>query len=377
MKKMNYAVLGCGNGAQAVAGFLALRGNNVSIVGYDPQDIGKINCIKETGGIELIGAVKGFGTISSENATVNIERGVEGRDVILLVVPAFAQVNFFTKMLGHLKKGQIVVIIPGDFGSLRLLRMLKEAGQEIRSKQENIIIAETSSLPFACRLVNHSKVEILGVKDSNSIPLSTIPAHETSTVIGLLKGSFFNFAAEDNVLKVSLNNINFPMHPIISLFSMARIEYCKGKFNFYGEGVTPSVTKIMEEIDLERINVGSALGFKLPNLFYLISSMYKSSLKGDNLCDMLSQSVVHTKTGGPDSLKHRYITEDVAYGLVPITSLGIQLGVECKGINAIIHLFSIATGIDFIKEGMTVEKLGLSGLSPEEIINYSRTGARR
>jgi opine dehydrogenase len=97
-------------------------------------------------------------------------------------------------------------------------------------------------------------------------------------------------------------------------------------------------------------------------------------LRGKDLYELLSKSPVHTKTKGPDGLHHRYVAEDVPYGLVPIASLCEHLGVPCPTIKAVIHLYSIALGKDLMVEGVNVEKLGWKRLGGEEIIKSIEKG---
>ena len=72
----------------------------------------------------------------------------------------------------------------------------------------------------------------------------------------------------------------------------------------------------------------------------------------------------------PRDLSHRFVVEDIMSGLVPIASLGDQLGVPTPMIDAFIEIGSVAAGRDFRVEGRTVEKLGLAGKTVEEIHDY-------
>ncbi len=69
----------------------------------------------------------------------------------------------------------------------------------------------------------------------------------------------------------------------------------------------------------------------------------------------------------PAHLNHRYLTEDVPMSLVPIASIGEMLGVPCPAIRTIITLANIMHECDYWETGRTVEKLGLAGLSLEQI----------
>ena len=58
---MKIAVIGAGNGGQAIAGYLALVGHEVSLYDRDDEKVSVLNTI---GGIELIGKIQGFGKIN-------------------------------------------------------------------------------------------------------------------------------------------------------------------------------------------------------------------------------------------------------------------------------------------------------------------------
>ena len=80
---------------------------------------------------------------------------------------------------------------------------------------------------------------------------------------------------------------------------------------------------------------------------------------------------------GPDSLMHRYYTEDTTYGLVTWSSLGDLIAVETPTIDAIIKLISELHKTDYFSKGeRNVEKLGISGMTVKEINHYLKTGQR-
>ena len=68
----------------------------------------------------------------------------------------------------------------------------------------------------------------------------------------------------------------------------------------------------------------------------------------------------------PASLDHRYIREDVGYGLVPMTDIGKLVGVKTLTMEALITLASTVLGVDFRLEGLTLATMGLEGISAEQ-----------
>src|SRR4029079_17623712 len=69
----------------------------------------------------------------------------------------------------------------------------------------------------------------------------------------------------------------------------------------------------------------------------------------------------------PRSMSHKYITEDVPCGLVPVSALGDAAGVATPVIDGLIALSSAMLGRDFAAEGRSLEHLGLVGCTAEEV----------
>ena len=87
-------------------------------------------------------------------------------------------------------------------------------------------------------------------------------------------------------------------------------------------------------------------------------------------CD---ESTPNRAIKAPSSLDHRYIHEDVGYGLVPMAELGRLAGVATPTIDALVRLASLALGIDYWRDGLTLERLGLAGKSPAELARLVRS----
>ena len=77
---------------------------------------------------------------------------------------------------------------------------------------------------------------------------------------------------------------------------------------------------------------------------------------------------------GPNSVNDRYFTEDIPVGAVARYSIAQAFNVSVPIIKAMIDLGSLICERDFLKEGRTMEKMGLAGLSKEQVIKYLREG---
>ena len=357
MKKIKVSVLGAGNGGQALSAHLAIKGCEVILFEH-PKFKENIEKINKKGGIELTGKLKGFGKISI--ATTNIKEAIEDTSVIMIVAPSFAQRPLIELALPYLVSSQIVVLIPGNFGSFEIKKILKNNGK-------NLTIAETNSLPYACRKVEEGKVNIWGVK--SYISVSSLPAADIKNVIKILSDFFpIPLNPAKNSLEISFSNPNMIVHCPTMILNTGRIESTKGDFMFYCEGMTKSVCKVMEKMDEERMEIGERLGLNLISTFEWLKQTYH--LEGKNLYEVISNSPVYGGHGpdAPGTLSHRYITEDIPYLLVPVVSFGKLSGIQAPIIECIIKLASAINGVDYFKNGRNLETLGLSGMSLEKIL---------
>ena len=360
MKKIKVSVLGAGNGGQALSAHLAIKGCEVNLFEH-PKFKENIKKINKKGGIELTGKLKGFGKISI--ATTNIKEAIEDTSVIMIVAPSFAQRPLIELSLPYLNS-QIIILIPGNFGSFEVKNMLKDAGTE-----KNLKIVETNTLPYACRMVESGKVNIWGVK--SYISIAALPAVDTRSIVKVLSDFFpIPLHSVKNSLEISFSNPNMIVHCPTMILNAGRIESTKGNFMFYSEGMTESVCKIMEKMDEERIQIGKKLNLNLVSTLEWLKRTY--NLKGKSLYEVISTSPVYSGHGpdAPGNFNHRYITEDIPYLLVPVASFGRLLGIQATIIECIIKLASAINGVDYFKNGRNLETLGLSGMSLEKILTY-------
>ena len=72
--------------------------------------------------------------------------------------------------------------------------------------------------------------------------------------------------------------------------------------------------------------------------------------------------------GAQPQLDHRYLNEDVGYGLVFLSSLARQIGVATPTMDAMVRLTSVLMARDYAGEALrTPESLGIGDLSAQEL----------
>jgi opine dehydrogenase len=225
-------------------------------------------------------------------------------------------------------------------------------------------------LIYASRSDGPAQARIFRIKEA--VPLAALPATRTPQVLAALAEAFPHFIDGVSVLHTSLNNMGAIFHPALALLNAGRIESTRGDFQFYIEGVTPSVASILEALDRERVTVASSLGIRARTGLEWLKMAYDA--EGVNLHEAVHNQPGYYGISAPATLSHRYITEDVPMSLVPIAALGQRYGVSVRGMDSIIRLACIIHRTDYWRRGRTLDKLGVERLSVDELVQYANEG---
>ncbi|WP_186672577.1 NAD/NADP-dependent octopine/nopaline dehydrogenase family protein [Sporosarcina sp. BP05] len=359
---MKWTILGGGNGGQTTAGHLGMMGFDVTL--YDIFDE-TIQVIKKQGGVYLEDALIGFGKVSC--ATTNIEEALQDADIVLVTVPATAHTTVAKACAPYLKDGQIVVLNPAaTFGSLAFKKTLEDEGCTA-----TVTLAETNTLLYGCRIIEPGKTQVFGLK--NRILTAALPATETTRVVAALQTAFPQFEAADSILVTSFDNTNPILHPATTLLNAGTIESDR-EWHFYIDGFTPSIGRFVEKMDEERLAIGRALGLELLSCREQLEVEY--SVFEDNLAESVRSNSVYKDIKGQKTLNTRYLTEDIPMGLVPFVALGNLLGLPTARMETIIDMGQLVLEQDLMTGARTLENLGIDGMTPEEFVQYVKTGQR-
>jgi opine dehydrogenase len=309
-------------------------------------------------------APRGFGRLAL--VTSDVAEAVSRAEIIMVVVPSSAHADVAKSLAPHLRDGQIVVLNPGrTCGAIEFAKALKD-----QNCQAKVDLAETETFLYASRSDGPAQARIFRIKEA--VPLAALPATRTEHVLEALRPAFPQFINGVNVLHTGLNNMGAIFHPALTLLNAGWIEATHGDFQFYIDGVTPSVARVLEVLDRERVTVASALGIRARTAMEWLQMAYNTV--GEDLHEAIHNQPGYYGIPAPSTLNHRYIFEDVPMSLVPIASLGQHYGVSVRGIDSIIRLACIIHHTDYWRRGRTVEKLGVAHLSVSELTHYVNQG---
>ena len=353
MSKLRFSVIGAGASCTLMALIIKNKGYSVKIMDIDTE---KINKIKAVGYLKATGKTEG--TAEPDLITTDTAECIKDTDVIMVCSTTSAHADVAKAIASTVKTEQIIILNPGHVGGvLNFKTALKNAGCD-----ETPIICEASDMMFACRVVDAGHTFHSGIKEK--IKLASIPSGDAYKVAELLKDLFPCYVPVESILMTGFGGGGGMLHSIPCTLNINKIEL-KQPFDYYIEGITPGICKVIEAADAERVSVCKALGVEAEALLPHLKEMYH--LEPDNLYDAIQSCVPYKGIKSPTTTEHRFVQEDTLSDLVPTASIGHLLGVPTPTMDMIIDLESIMLGKDFKKEGRNVEKLGLAGKTAAEI----------
>lgn len=355
---MRVAVLGAGNGGLATAFDWAQHGHEVAL--WAPEEFAEpLREVAEAGGISATGDLTG--TVSIDTATTDVAAALDGAELVFAVGPAYATAPVAEAVRDHLTPQQTVVVNPGSCAGAILFKHTLGVAQASPARR----IAETSTLPYAVRITGPAQITVY-LRLKAGMYVAGLPREITGEVTELLACVWPAATAADSVFQTTLQNGNPVIHPAVTLLNAALIERTGGDFLFYEDGVTPGVGRLMKGVDDERIAIGRALGVTV------LSEPVLGGIQGymdiENYDTGYSTAPGFRGIRAQPQLDHRYLNEDVGYGLVLLADLGRRVGVPTPTIDAVIQVASVVMDRDYRADSArTLATLGLADLDDEEL----------
>jgi opine dehydrogenase len=343
-------IIGAGNSGLAMAAHLSLNGHPVCLWNRSLKTLE--NIISEgQGSILAEGVVNGNAKI--DLITGDIEKAVNFSRIIMVTTPADAHSNISMLSAPYLKKDHIVILNPGRcFGAIDFLKKLSD-----KNCKDLPTVAETQTILYTCRKMPPNRSLILALK--KKVLISSTNFKNTMKVMENLPDCIRPyFHPAGSLLETSLGNVGMILHCLPVLMNVGWIENKKTSFKYYYDGITPSIAKLLEKIDNERLDVARHLGLTVPSLSAWLEVTY--GVSGESLYDKIQGVESYRTIEALDTLEHRYLLEDIPFGLVPIEDIGKQIGLTMKITTLIIELANEIFGFDFRDKGRTLKSLGIS-----------------
>jgi opine dehydrogenase len=355
-------VIGAGPCGCAFAADLASRGKSVMLYGHPDHRGGTAMIENNDGWLNSSGAVTGRFQIKT---TSDMYLAIRHSQFIVTTVPSYGQDTILQLLSQFDLRNHTLIINVGNFFYL-------SARQKINAHA----ILETDISPYATRITGDT-VFVKGVKKSLAIwtepPTTQVERLDAGAETNLRRQIESIFSQKlvwcQNLLEVGLNNINPVVHCPAALMNAGWIEATKGDFYFYAQGMSPSVSRVTEKVDKERLAIAHAYGLDLVPITTYMNHNYSNDREYSDYHDFAVGSVIHNKTkSSPTTLKHRYLLEDILYGMVPWYELGLKCGLNSPTIRAIIEMASVVSGFDYFEHGRNLKAAGLGDATKEQVL---------
>ncbi|MCM3743530.1 NAD/NADP octopine/nopaline dehydrogenase family protein [Sporosarcina luteola] len=343
---MSYAVIGGGNTGQAIAGYLTLKEESVKLYTRDSSKAQRIS----TNGLEVKGVYSGKAMLE---ASTSMDEVISDAEFIIISTTAMGHEPIISQIKPLLKNNQTIIFFPGYWGATECKRIL---GRDL-IKNKNITVAETSAMPFVSIADNAGSVYINKIK--HNVLISTLC--KENPIATSFMNRFPQLILGNSVFETSLNNSNAVIHPPITLFNAARIDASE-TFQFYTDGASPYSVNYVEKLDIERLQIASQLKVDTQSILTVLNEFYETNYP--TLYEALPG--LFPTGNAPTTLDYRYMTEDIPFGLVPISELGKILGVETPYTDSIISTASLLMDSDYRKDG-----INFNGLTKENLLDMS------
>jgi opine dehydrogenase len=357
---MRIAVLGGGHGCYAAAADLSEQGNEVCLW---RREAAALEAVAHAGCISLKD-YRGRRDVPIFRATPDIGAAVRGADLIVIPTPAFSQCDIAAAAAPHLCNGQVVFLPPGTFGSYVMARAVRAAGSSAA-----VAFAETGTLPYLARKYGDAEVAI--TTRATRLPTGVFPAAATAAALAVIARAYPAVERVEDALSAALMNAGPIIHPPLILMNAGPLEHFE-RWDIHNEGTQPSIRRVTDALDAERIALRVALGYSAPH-FPLADHYDSDRWMYGNAHDKLVDSGdwrehINLRT-------HRYMREDVAYGLAFLVSVADWTGLDCPIARGLLAIAGAVSGEDFAAGPRTLRALGLDRLDRSAMRRLLEQGA--
>ncbi|MDH4093771.1 MAG: NAD/NADP octopine/nopaline dehydrogenase family protein [Betaproteobacteria bacterium] len=349
---MRIAVLGGGNGAFAAAADLTEKGHEVRHWRRDAAALHAVINLEDAAGIRPIRLAR---------VCADVGEAVRDAELVFLPDPAFTQPDNARRLASHLADGQVVFLAPGTFGAYAMREAMRT----------RCAVAETGTLPWLTR--KHGPGTAAITARATRLPTGVYPARMHDVAFAVLQRAFPAVEPVEDALSAALMNAGPVLHPPLILMNAGPLEHFE-RWDIHKEGTQPSIRRVTDALDAERIAAREALGYAPPH--FPLADHYRAD--GD---EWMYGRRVHQKLTESGDWKerivlteHRYMREDVEMGLAFLVSVCEWTGVPCPVARGLLALGGAVLGRDLRKGARTLEGLGLSQCSREDLRRLLREG---
>ena len=360
---MKITILGGGHGCYAAAAEMAEKGHDVVLWRRDSAALkqfamtGQLK-VKDYQGDRSL--TVGFEQ-SQINLTDDLQAAIQHAELIIIPLPATTHEDLAQQAAKFFKAGQVVFLPPATFGSSIFAKAMRDA-----DNHAEVAFAETGTLPYLVRKHGVNQIVISGY--ATRLPTGVFPSALSEHAFQQLKQAYPSVEPIEDSLSGALMNAGPIIHPPLILMNAGPLEHFEA-WDIHNEGTQPSIRRVTNQLDVERMQVREALGYAAPH--FPLADHYNKADEGDEWMYGRGAHGKLTDSGDwredIDLQSHRYMLEDTRLGLSFLVSVGRWAGVATPVAEGLLNIASAITGKDLYLEGRTFENLGLAHHSKAEL----------
>lgn len=355
--ELKVAIVGAGNCGGALAAVLELKGAKVLLCA-DPDHSDNVDAIKENGYLKATGKIEGryYPTVTTDMSVT-----VAFSDIIVITVPSYGHRNILKKLEPFDLRNHIIIIISGNFFTFLALKH--------HAKLKPRAFIETSTSPSASRMTNG---EVLVLETKRVLPIAAMPidlSEKLRNKVARVLCTPLEWCI--NLLEVNFLSISAVIHVPAMIFNAGWIVTTKGNLTFYRDGMSRPVVNGVKAVDGGRVKIGTGFNLKMKDALALMNAFY--DLYFTDLEVLLREIPSHNSVKAtPATLRHRFLTQDVPHGLVPLYEFGLKIGIDDVFIKSLIVSAAVLLGEDdpmyYFKTGRNLREIGFDAASKEQIL---------
>lgn len=352
MKKIT--VIGAGGTGHTIAADLALRGFDVRLC--DSEAYREI--LEQTaanGGVRTSGMM-GEGFAKLPLVTTDIQLALKDAELVICCTIANRDGEVAEMIAPYLRADSTVLLSAGSAGSLVYRRVFDKHGLA------DAVVGETCGNMFSCRLLDDGITVFTGSRYAAK-KAAAVPAADTQRLIDAFR-DVYELLPGVNILDTAFNGPNLMGHLVLCTLNAGAIENCADTYYVFRQGVSRSAVNLVDALWQEKKAVMDRL--EIPCAPSPAGRYLKFMDPEEHQFDEFKS------LAGPDKLTNRYITEDTPMLVCLFISVARKLGVDVPLFESLVNVVSAINQTDYYAEGRTLENLGLSSLSADEMVDFFR-----
>ncbi len=369
MKRTSVTICGTGNSAHVLAGLAAARNElDVRVFTRDRAKAARWNTQQIRGPLRIgegsNGSTRVVSCATPRFVTSDPEVGVEGSDMIVLAVPATAHEAYLAELAPFIKAGTVIVGLPGN-GSFEF---------EVRRiiSTTPVVVLNFDSLPWSCVVEEFGcRARILGSKQRIVGAMCGDPSRSRVErpfeTIRAIVGPDTEVTECGSSLAITLMAINAFTHPPLMF---AKWRYWDGKplaeEPLIYHSVEAAGAELLTLISQESVSISRKVMQSHPHedLSEVVPMLEWDRTRYGHLIEDESDQLTALRTnrayatlrypmkphgGGfvPD-YKHRFLSEDVPFGLVPVRGVAALAGVDTPAIDRVLRWSQEQLGREYL-----------------------------